>query len=119
MICALKVKSNGHLHKIVIDPWLGMSMTYDDYLKYVASHPNPPYTFSHTQVSRNETVTSLVNQPDFLSKPANSSKNISIKPSTRHVLRYLRDLPSNLNAHEAGQKLRRRIGDCLIYCQYG
>ncbi|VVE54919.1 hypothetical protein [Pandoraea sputorum] len=66
VMCVLHVERHAHVYKIVIDPWMGVSLPYDDYAHYVHTHPRPPYTFSRTEFVLNERVSNVVNQPDFI-----------------------------------------------------
>ncbi|WP_150777780.1 hypothetical protein [Pandoraea sputorum] len=66
MLCVLKVTINGQHHQIAVDPWVGVSLAYGEYLKYVAAHPVLPHIEKDTEFGLNEDVTNVLKHPDFI-----------------------------------------------------
>ncbi|MFM0515189.1 hypothetical protein [Paraburkholderia sp. RL17-373-BIF-A] len=42
--CVANFAVEGQVYRIAIDPWAQVSMSYDDYVRYVTTYPSPPYT---------------------------------------------------------------------------
>lgn len=68
MLCVINVTLDAQHHKIAVDPWMGISMPYDDYVKYARAHPVSPHIETNTEFGFNESISNVLKHPDFVER---------------------------------------------------
>lgn len=70
MFCVMNLRINGFTFRIVIDPWLEVSMPYGQYVDYVTTNATSGYIRADTTFGLYEWLSKVVNQEYFVKQAA-------------------------------------------------